>query len=378
MEGIAHPTVTIIGRETAAQAVNGVLANMAHQRYQITRGDSFVLSLLYGNGDTNDPDVLNWGAVNFDSRSGAALSFADLAEDESTLRTLCSEYLSQAGLAGDASDFLAEGNWYLTGDGLAVLTGSGSVAQATVIPYSLLLGTLKDEWIPPERLPVSGQLFAAYTADAAEENTRQLDEVTVSGGMESLLLWSRGDIQDVRVMLVETPDGATFTETALLWYASALKDGESVRVNATVPEGIPTLKLCWQTDLGAYEALVGRNGQTGKLQLIALSGEIIDADSPYAHITVQALLGHWYNDKTGAQGQSVSIAGSSICYLWHNGLGYNGEGFLWELVRRDAQDLCPQIVIHAANGDVVYDVEDLDDTQMITDAGKFFRAEAVG
>ena len=377
VEGIAHPSVTITGRESATEAINGVLASLSHERYQVSRGDSAVLSLVYGDTDPETPDGLLWGAVCFDSRSGKVLGLADLAEDAAGLTELCVEFLTMAGV-DHPEDYLTDGNWYLAGEGLAILTESASAPQGVIIPYGALLGLLKDEWIPPERLPVNGQLSAAYTAHTDTSRTELLDEVTVSGGMESVLLWAQGDIQDVRAVLVETADGATFHETALLWYASALKDRESVRLNTTVPEGIPHLKLCWQTDMGAFEALLSRNGQTGKVQLIPLMGELIDPDSPYAHITVQNLLGHWYNDKTGAQEQSLSLAGSSICYLWHKGLGYNGDGFLWELQRRDEEGLCPRILIHTANGDLVYEVQELADSVMTTDAGEFFRAEAVG
>jgi len=377
VEGTAHPTVTITGREEAARAINTVLDTLSHRLYQVPRGDGAVLSLVYGDADPETPEAFRWGAVNFDSRSGELLTFENLAEDAAGLKALCADFLTEAGISSP-SELLTDGNWYLSGEGLAILTESAPHPQAVVIPYGPLLGTLRDPWIPPERLPVEGQLRAAYTVDANVDSTRQLDEVTVSGGMESVLLWAWGDVQDVRAVLVETPDEASFHETALLWYASALEDGESVRLNTTVPEGIPNLKLCWRTDAGAYEALLSRNGQTGKLQLIPLVGELIDPDSPYAHITAQSLLGHWYNDKTGAEEQAISFAGSSICYLWHKGLGYNGEGFLWELQRRDEEGLCPQIVIHAANGDVIYETKELDGSLLTTDAGEFLRAEAVG
>lgn len=376
VSGEAFPTVTVTGRDGAAEAINALLKQETHALYHIPRGDGALLSLVWADTSAEDSGLRRWGGLSFNTRTGEALTFADLALDEEALKTLCKEFLAEAGMETAAERCFADG-WYLSGEGLAFLPEGSAYLHPVTVPYGALLGLLKDEYSPPERLPVQGALSGAYTVDAPADVV-QLDEVTVSGGMESVLIWAQGDVQDVRAVLVETSDGAAFTETALLWYASSLEDGEAVRLNVTVPEGIPNLKLCWQTDQGLYEALLTWNGQTGGAQLTSLTGQTAAADSPYAHITHEALLGHWYNDATGADGQAFSIAGSNVCYLWHNGLGYEGDGFLWELQRRDGEGLSPQIILHASNGDLIYTVEELTENRMTTDKGVFTRAEAVG
>lgn len=378
-DGTAVPAVTVTGREAAAGAINAALAGETHALYQIARGDSRVLSLIRGDALPGEEGLKVWGAVSFDTLTGETLTFADLSPYPTTLGSICGDYLYQSGIAGDVPGYLTDGHWYLSGEGLAFLTENSFAPQPIVVPYGALIGVLYDEWMPPEQDPVSGTLAAAYTTDTDVSGKELLDELTVSGGFESVLLWAQGDIRSLRAALVETPDGAVFTETELLWYASALEDGEAVRLNVTVPEGIPHLKLSWQTDTGVYEALLGRDGRTGGVQLVSLSGEALAAaDSPYAHITREALIGYWSNDAQGAEGQSLSIASPSVCYLWHNGLGYDGDGFLWELVYRDGDGLCPQIIVHAAGGDLIYAVETLDGDTLDTDAGTFTRAQAVG
>ena len=146
----------------------------------------------------------------------------------------------------------------------------------------------------------------------------------------------------------------------------------------TVPEGIPNLMISWNTDEGSHSAFLSWSGETGQVYLANAAGDAIDTESPYSHITVNALLGHWANGKTGAEEQAVSFAGADVCYLWHKGLGYDGDGFLWVLQHRDDLGLPPRIQIMTPRGQLIYEITDLADNILYTDAGEFTRAEAVG
>lgn len=374
------PVVSITGREAAATAVNedlktlqmppervsDELADAAEMRRSCTvmRSDSSVLSLVFRN--TDGSRVFNDG-ISYSTRSGERITFSMLAEDEAALAAVCREYYPGA----DPAD----GRWYFTDTGLGI-GGSGSADG--VVPYAAILHLLKEEYMPPEREPVSGILQAAYTTAADMDALTLLDEVSVAGGMESVVLWAEGRVRDVFIASVGFREDSGFTVENALWNGSMLQDGEAVRINVMVPEGIPNLMIAWNTDEGSRTAYLSRDGETGQVYLANSAGDAIDGEGPYSHITVNALLGHWANGKTGAEEQAVSFAGANVCYLWHKGLGYDGDGFLWTLRHRDDSELPPQIQIMTPRGQLIYEISDLAEGILYTDAGEFTRAEAVG
>lgn len=368
------PSVSVTNRDNAATAINAALKERQmptsvpegmediRRTTHVRRSDNYVLSLEFINacGDEVYSD-----AVSFDTRTGEEISFAMLSEDEAALRAACLEIWPQAKIA--------DGQWYFNDAGL-VLCGQ----EAGPVPYAVIFQLLKEEWMPPERESVSGYLEAAYTAASDMDALTLLDEVSVAGGMESVALWAEGSVRDVYIASVRFTETDGFQVENSLWTGSMLRNGEAVRLNVTVSEGIPNLMIAWNTDEGSHTAYLAWNGETGHVYLVNAGGETLNDDSPWSHITAEALRGHWYNGKTGAEEQAISFAGVNVCYLWDKGLGYNGEGFLWQLQRRDAEKRCPLLVIFAAKGQLVYEVEALEGNTLSTDKGDFTRAEAVG
>jgi len=374
------PDVTITGRGNAAEAINADLLTRQtppewvleafpsgaelRRGCSVMRSDNSVLSLMFQN--STDTRTIH-DAANYDTRTGEVISFSMLSDDESALRAVCLEYCP--------GTEIADGRWYFTDAGLG-LCGSGGIDG--LVPYAAMLHLLKEDYMPPEREPVSGILHAAYTTAADMDALTLLDEISAAGGLESVVLWAEGSVRDVFIATVGYREGSGFHVEDSLWSGSMLQNGEAVRINVTVPEGIPNLMISWNTDEGSRTAFLSWSGETGQVYLANAAGDAIDAESPYSHITVNALLGHWANGKTGAEEQAISFAGADVCYLWHKGLGYDGDGFLWTLQHPDDPALPPRIQIMTPRGQLIYEITELADNILYTDAGEFTRAEAVG
>lgn len=408
----AVPVLSITGRPEAESAVNQALASQAGQEVsvlealaaqegcqegvslcRVERGDNRVLSLVFCRALYRDGvcQARQWTASVFDTLAGQPVSFSALAREGEDLEALCLAYLAEVAPEEDLSAGIQAGSWYLSGEGLTVLlpVREGDTAARTLcIPYGVLAKTLRDDWMPPEQETVSGGLTASYSTQTDTAGLTMLDELTLPGGLESVILQAQGTVRNLRACWVEPEDDGGFAETEELWYCSRLENNEAVRFNVTVPEGVPNLKFAWITDQGLFEALLSWNGQTGNAELLYLTGSAVDGvqeeqpnDGPYSFITVDALLGYWTNEAPGRRAQALSL-NRGICYVWHGERQLEGSGFAWELVYRDEEGQCPLIVIHTggAEGDLLYPVDRLDETTFhCSDTGQVFtRPEAVG
>ena len=398
---VQTPQVTVTGREAAAAAINAALSGLpaadaagyeaADRLCLVERGDTAVLSLAVGCGGWSGGRCATrvWTGVTYDTRTGAALSLSALAEDEAALRALCGQWLSENGAGEAAAGLVADGNWYLSGEGLAFCipgsgdAGAGAQPEAVTVPYAVLTGALRDAWMPPEQEPVTGTLRADYTTADGMADKTVLDEVTTPNGLESVLLWADGPVRAVRVSSVTSADGVAFTETSLLWYGSRLEAGEAVRLNTTVPEGVPGLQVSWETDLGASQALLAWDGRSGGVALVSPSEMAAGTAEPtagsYASVTEAGLCGSWSNTDPAGEIQSLTLQ-AGLCNVWSTARGLSGEGCAWELVSRDAENACPALTIHARGGDLILAVDALDASSFhCADTGETFaRVEAFG
>jgi len=386
------PEVTVALRDGVDTAINKVISADAEELRSsvvlsdtageftrtctVPREDKHILSIV--RTDTDPAGYKSVSAITFSTLTGEMLEFPSLCRDETLFRSLCTEYA--AALTGNG-DILPEDTadmvWYFSDEGLVILWDGSPFS----IPYSVLYSALKDDYMPPEEETVKGTLRAAYTNDTAED-LDVLDELTVQDGFESVVLWAEGEIRNLSAVRVE---GEAFSPRELIWACSRLHDGEGVRFNITLPEGIPDLKLTWTTDTGNFEALLSRNGETGKAGLLMVVGSEESApartNSPYAYITEDGFIGgHWSNELPGSLRQEISFQ-SKICYVWNGERSLNGACFLWNLEWPEDEG-CPSLVIYTGgeSGNLLYPIEELTDTSFtVAESGEVFtKAVAVG
>ena len=248
------PTVTIEGRDEAAEAITKALQeklaasedntkdayDAACEAFdalddagreiwlaygwsssaEVERGDGAVLSLLcytyaYTGGAHGSYDYFG---QNFSTVTGKALSIDDLTDDPEALRAALTEHILAAAKEDAEELFDVEGftervydtdAWYLTDDALVIVAQVGEIAAGArgkvefAVPYSELEGLIKAEYIPEpsEASGTAADLSIAFAEDAADMGPIALhgssiaagDTITVYDEEEPTVIYDTGD-----------------------------------------------------------------------------------------------------------------------------------------------------------------------------------------
>jgi len=245
----------------------------------VLRADSSVLSLVYNDyiytGGESGISVDK--AFVFNTENGQRMSFDQLSDDSEALRTFVSEFvageiandpeLSTLAVEIPFSELLREESWYLSGQGLVILsayTEFGSDKQGSlsfVIPYSELSGLIDTKWMPQ----IIDSPCSFILTEIPAEGTEIYDMVNVHEEGQVFYLCIEGIANQLKIASVEYAD--TFYETAEHWYGSYVSDC-AIQICASIPEGMPELMISYLgTDGETHSMLVSQSGADGALIL---------------------------------------------------------------------------------------------------------------
>lgn len=153
--------------------------------------------------------------------------------------------------------------WYFTDTGLAfqfdpyVLAPFSSGVVEAEIPYSELVGTLKDEYFPAEKDSYSGKLIAEKFTVESQAQFTQFAEVILAQGGTKILLSAEDAITDITIQIQDIASGITNTVMAV----QALTPGDALMV---------------EFDASATTLLITyRNGDLLETKNIAYNNQII-------------------------------------------------------------------------------------------------------
>jgi len=255
----------------------------------VARGDNGVLSLVYS-GFVNLGGAHSWpfiSAASFDLATGAKLAIDDLSGDAQTLKSYCLSYITDLTHGADYADvpftdgyeqtlsnLVADGPWYLSADGLVFAAGAGDIAPYAAgefrftVPYDKIGTLLRSAYLPASnRTGNAGGIAIADTDASASPNT--VGSTTLSQTGRAFSLTAGGTIYDVALSCVDSSDGLEFTTVGTRLYFSELSDGQTVGVQAVIPEGMPNLCISWRNADGtAQSRLISESGKDGSLLLI--------------------------------------------------------------------------------------------------------------
>ena len=255
----------------------------------VERGDSRVVSFLYSGhlymGGAHDTPFTQ--SASFDVSSGAMLSLDDLSEDGSALKNFCESYIKALTHGEDYSgtefsgnyesgiaDMVEKGCWYLSSDGLVFTADAGELAAYAAggfvftVPYGKLSGLIKPGFEPISSAgDGSGGMNIAESQATA--NSKTVGSAVISDSGRVFTLTADGHISDVKLSSVNySGDGSDFTDSGTRLYFSELEDGQTIGVQAEIPEVIPNLEISWRGSDGTLQRrLISESGRDGSLLL---------------------------------------------------------------------------------------------------------------
>lgn len=233
--------------------------------YAPTRIDQSILSLL------GEQVTLTTGAhpnhycttVTYDMTDGTVLTLAGILREDAAIDVLHSlmaealqkelDYPDEIRLALDRR--LSEGlnstdGWFLTGTGLSFCFSPYEIAayaSGTIIaevPYAKLMGILREDYFPGERLEVPGVVEASLFAEADLEKYSQIIELKADAEGTKALLHTDGIVYDI---LIDQGiwSGSNFYKVTSIFAAECLSPGDAVYVQAVLENRDAVLRLSY-------------------------------------------------------------------------------------------------------------------------------------
>ncbi len=245
----------------------------------VLRADSNVLSLVYSDyifaGGESGVSVDK--AYVFNTESGLRLGFDELAADSEALKTFVSEFVAKeaekdselSGIILDKSfsQLLHEDSWYLSEQGLVILSSYGDFGSekqgslSFTIPYTELKGIIYPQWMPQ----IIDSPCSFSLTDTPAEGTEIYDMVNIDEDGQVFYLVIDGMANQLKVASVLYAD--SFYETAEHWYGSYAGNC-ALQICANIPEGMPNLMIsCTDADGVTHNMLISQSGVDGALIL---------------------------------------------------------------------------------------------------------------
>ena len=259
------------------------------RRVTVSRGDESILSFVYtAKTETGDGAKASVSSVNFSTATGAKLAIGDISSDPETLKSYCTSFITDLshsdaysavdftdGYESKLGDIVVGGCWYFSGDGLVFSASPGEIAGESAgivsftVPYEKLASLIKPACaLPANRTGDAGGISIAEASSTASAST--VGSVVLSKDGRTFTLTVKGHIFDVQLSSVEYADAdGSFTRSGSHLYFSDLTDGQTVGIQAEIPEIIPNLQISWRNADGTCQSrLISESGKDGSLLLM--------------------------------------------------------------------------------------------------------------
>lgn len=236
--------------------------------YNPTRIDSSVLSFFgtyvtYSGAAHPETAYL---PVSYDFLTGHTLRLKDVLTDTATadqLTDLVTEALNtqkeEKFLYEDFDEtvdhrfhtgFSHDTGWFFSQEGLCFYFAPYDIAPyvsgviIAEIPYSKLVGVLKDAYFPAEQESVSGDLQISEFNENALNNFSQISEIILNEGGEKALLYTDSAVYNIRIESGSwNSKGTIFTPAHTVFAASTLTPGDTIMIEGVTTEELPSLRI---------------------------------------------------------------------------------------------------------------------------------------
>lgn len=247
--------------------------------YTPTRLDQAVLS-LFGNSFSysgGPHPSLGTDSVTYDLQTGDVMFLDDILTPECTPNTVYQLILKS--LDDQAEDLYydyadALGNrftgelhsiqdWYFSRTGLCFHFAPYDIApysSGTIIaelPYSSLVGVLKDQYFPTELPQATGSMYAETYLEDDSERFTFIAEVPLNEDGYDVLLYPDAAVTDLRIESGSRySDSNQYIAGATVFAASTVNVGDAIRLTANLNDEDTVLRLVYHADNQEYSAFI--------------------------------------------------------------------------------------------------------------------------
>ena len=204
-------------------------------------------------------------SITYDLLSGRQLSLQDIlaadysADDLSQLITdSLSDLASQGMLFSDYAHVISDAfstnrpvdSWYLSDNGLCFYFAPYEIApysSGTItaeVPYTALVGLLKEEYFPAEAEELTGDTYILPFSDADTEAFDQFAELVTDIDGQQYLLYTDGCLQDLRIELGYWLDDGSFITEATVFASPAICTSDGIVIHASA-DTVQALRLTY-------------------------------------------------------------------------------------------------------------------------------------
>lgn len=260
--------------------------------YKPMRIDQSVLSLYceyITYSGTSHPEYIT-SSVTYDLVNGAVLKLTDILSAETSSDALC-ELVINALQIESASEHLYEGfedtvkdrfhkpleydtAWDFDKNGLRIYFSAYEIAPyssgvvVAQIPYSDLVGIIKDDYFPAESDASSGCVFVQSFDEASIDNFTQISEVVLKTNGDKVLLYTDRSVSNVAVYSRSwNADGTSYVNTYQVFAANSLTPGDAIMIEADFGDSQRTLLISYSSNGKQFDKVININRETNELSL---------------------------------------------------------------------------------------------------------------
>lgn len=260
--------------------------------YNPTRIDSEVLSLWgISSSYTGSRPVQTCSSINYSLLNGDVLTLGSILRHIDSKAMLIGLVIQKAEiikeekqLFDDYADYIKERfdkeesfdeDWYFTRTGLSFYFSPYEIAPYSSgivtleVPYEELRGIIANEFFPPEKEVLEGQINAQLLSEIDTSSFTQLPKITLNESGESFLLYADGAISDVQIEIgTWNEDGSVFFPTSTVFAAVSITPGDGIIVQAFIPDTMPSIRITYANGAETTSVFLSQSGIDGSAVLI--------------------------------------------------------------------------------------------------------------
>lgn len=247
-----------------------------------TRVDGAVISLytLHESYNGTAP-VCSVSAVSFDAVTGDVLYLGDILDCTGSMITpiLLQQLTGVEGLYEGYEDTLRElfsgsiqgfSGWYLNPEGLCILFSPYELSPVGVevtIPYSMLEGLLKEDFLPAPST-AGGTIGADILGEDDAERFSFMAELELSQNGSEVVIYPNETVNNLRIEIGDlTDNAAVYTPTHTIFATDAFYLGNAVVIRTPMGEDAPTLRVSFFSGGQEMSAYVLYNSEDDSILL---------------------------------------------------------------------------------------------------------------
>jgi hypothetical protein len=235
--------------------------------------------------------MVSFVSRNYDLSTGKILKLTDILIDDTASTQLCDSVLVSLSQHDDAQ-YLYEGYedtvkerfdkplskdlaWHLDSVGLTFHFSPYEIGPYSIgdvcatIPYSKLVGILKEAYFPVEAENATGEIQSEIFTEEISTSFTQFSEIILTENSKKFILYTPDYVRDITLYTGSWSDlSGAFGIGEVIFYAASLTPGDAIMVEADLNTEFPTLFLTYSSNGQKVTKLIMLDKQTNNIKLI--------------------------------------------------------------------------------------------------------------